>query len=246
MITSGKKIAITSSSENFEKAKKTAEAFGLNAVHFATIEIVPLEFNMPGNDHDWVVFTSRNAVANFFPKAGLKFFSGKKTGSIGGETSAELEKYGIKPDFTPAEFNSAAFVKEIGLLHEFRGKKVLMPCSDISGKNIVAGLKELGAETDRVFVYKTVKAEKTRAEIVEFLDNRPYCAVLFSSPSSFRNFLEITGLKGRVLLDESVPVAIGNETAEAIKKAGMKSMVTSEKSTFESMVEAAAKTDSKG
>ncbi len=238
---SGKKIAITSTIENFEKAVATAKSAGLDAAHFATIEIQPLDFTVSGRQYDWVIFTSRNAVDFFVKKSGKGYFKGKKTGSIGGETSAALEKCGIKSDFIPSEFNSQAFVKEAGIAYDFSGKKVLLPCSAISGKNIADGLTALGAEIDRLFVYTAVKAQKSSSQIKEFMDNRPYRAILFSSPSSFKNYLEITGEEGRAALMESAAIAIGAQTADTIIKSGFNNVITSDKSSFESMVRTASK-----
>jgi uroporphyrinogen III methyltransferase/synthase len=142
--------------------------------------------------YDAIVFTSKHGVKYFFEafnRAGndSRDLYGKKIYSVGSVTSAELAKYGIRPDI------QAVFETAEGLVTEFRkrrikGKKVMLPCSVLSYDTLRKGLASLGNKAVPFVVYKNILPRKAAK-----LDLTGIDSVIFTSPSCVNNFKKVYG-----------------------------------------------------
>jgi uroporphyrinogen-III synthase len=174
-----KKILVTGT--NPEKYKKQGEV-----VHHPLIELVPVPFVMPNLSlYDWVVFTSRFAVKHFFGGKGFKLQP--KVAAIGSATARALANLGIRSTLVPKEESSSGLLTAMRK-YKLRGKRVLIPGSNLAGSYLDNGLRADGAMVDRLVVYKNVKP-KTQP-----IDLREIDEIIFSSPSTVRNFISEYGL----------------------------------------------------
>lgn len=169
-----------------------------NIVHRRIIDCLPID-NFSDVDavlknitaFDWIVFTSVNGAKYLFERLfaverDARALCNVKIAAIGGTTAERLTGFGISADMVPKNESSA------GLLAEFAGfdmknKKVLLPQSDIATKELGDGLSKLGAETEKVIVYKTVEIDPGDIDF-DYIDR-----ILFTSGSTVRAFINRFG-----------------------------------------------------
>jgi len=146
-----------------------------------------------GPKFDWIVFSSRFGVYYFFQrlfelKKDTRSLKGTRIAAIGNSTANKLKEYGVIADLVPQKECSE------GLLSEFkktniRGKKVFLPRSDIADKGLTEGLKKLGAKVHSYVAYKNVMPDNLPDLDLNFFDE-----IIFSSPSTVRNFIKRYGI----------------------------------------------------
>ncbi|MCX7910709.1 MAG: uroporphyrinogen-III C-methyltransferase [Endomicrobia bacterium] len=202
----------------FKKAKKVLftgisnERFFEEGIifHIPMIEIKPLEdytqvdkmiesFKLNNfkskNRVDWIVFTSRFGVFYFFErmfklKLDTRALYGIKIAAIGSSTANKLKEFGIVADIVPKEESSKGLLKEFKKISlNFSSKlKVFLPRSDIADKGLTEGLSKLGFEVFPCVIYKNVMPENLPDIDFNFFDE-----IIFSSPSTIRNFVKRYG-----------------------------------------------------
>jgi uroporphyrinogen III methyltransferase / synthase len=194
--------------------------------------------------YQWVAFTSTNAVKAVREKLeeyGLdaRAFAGVKVAAVGEATTAALLDFGIRPDLVPdgqqsAEGLADAWPPYDDLLDPIN--RVLLPRADIATETLVAGLTDLGWETEDVTAYRTVRAAPPPAPIREAIKGGGFDAVLFTSSSTVRNLVGIAGKPHAV----TVIGVIGPQTAKTASEFGLRVDVTAGKASVTALVDALA------
>jgi uroporphyrinogen III methyltransferase / synthase len=194
--------------------------------------------------YQWVAFTSANAVRAVREKLeeyGLdaRAFAGVKVAAVGEQTSAALVAFGIRPDLVPEGQQSAEGLAEAwppydDVLDPIN--RVLLPRADIATETLVAGLTDLGWETEDVTAYRTVRAAPPPAPIREAIKGGGFDAVLFTSSSTVRNLVGIAGKPHAV----TVIGVIGPQTAKTASEFGLRVDVQSPKPSVLELVDALA------
>ena len=147
---------------------------------------------------DWIFFTSRFGVYYFFDRLfklgyDTRILTGLKIAAIGCSTANKLKEYGIVADLVPKNECS------MGLLAEFKKiinqntnhkppTTILLPRSDIADKGLTDGLTKLGFKVYPVVAYKNVIPENLPELDFDFFDE-----IIFTSPSTVRNFIKRYG-----------------------------------------------------
>ena len=162
--------------------------------HLPLIKIEPMN-NYKGFDNclknirnfDWIVFASRYGVEYFFKRLNTvgydsRVLSDVKIAAIGSSTRNRLLDFGIITDLVPRKESSE------GLLDRFhkenlKGKRILLPRSDISDKGLEKEFKKLGADVTTSSAYRNVITENLPNLDLNFFDQ-----IMFTSPSTVRNF----------------------------------------------------------
>ncbi len=169
--------------------------------HIPMIRIIPLEeeeylsldaYISEIEKFDWIIFTSRYGVKYFLKRLYNTGFDSRilkniKIAAIGNSTSGRLLKYGIKPDLKPDRESSNGLVEKFKE-RDLTDKKILLPRSDISDKGIEDRLKEQGADTYSANAYRNVMPKRLPDLDLKFFDR-----IIFSSPSTVRNFIKRYG-----------------------------------------------------
>jgi len=176
--------------------------------------------------YEWIAFTSVNAVKAVrekFDEYGLdaRAFSGLKVAAVGDKTAQALTAWGIRPDLVPSGEQSAR-----GLLEDWPPydevldpiNRVFLPRADIATETLVAGLAELGWESDDVTAYRTVRAAPPPAATREAIKGGKFDAVVFTSSSTVRNLVGIAGKPHAA----TVVACIGPATAKAAQEHGLR------------------------
>ena len=193
-------------------------------------------------DFDAVAFTSVNAVEAFFGRLSVlgldaRALGGMTVAAIGPATAAALERQGVRADFVPREYTTAALARTAPGVE---GKRVLLPRSAIAPADLLELLAARGARVEQVHVYDTVTPERTATRARDLLEDRRVDAVTFTSSSTVDNLVEALGGDACRLLQEATLASIGPVTTRTAEKHGLQVAVTAEQHTVDGLVDALA------
>lgn len=191
-------------------------------------------------DYGWIVFTSANAVREFF--LGL-LESGRdnrrlghvKFAAVGKGTAKELLRYGFTTDYTPEEYCAAALAEGLKSVVK-EGERLLIPRSFKGSPELVEILDSAGILYDDIVLYDVAERRKGAKEMAESLTKADY--LTFASGSGVDAFFENAGEDVTALLDGIRVVCIGDITARKLEEHGRKADVTAARFTVEGMTEA--------
>ncbi len=225
----GRRIVVTRPREHARALVDSLERLGADAQVVPLISIEPLEDDteltelLERGDHDWIVFTSANAVRAAGP--GLPD-ARARAAAVGPATAQALRNGGVEPAFVPAVFAAGEIADG---LEPLAGARVLLPQSEIAEPLLADELRARGARVDVVDAYRTVTREAREDELAAL---RAADAVLLASGSAARS-LGSQGGPGNALV-----VCIGSKTAEAARGAGLEVGLIAEEATGQGMIQA--------
>ncbi len=239
----GRSVVITRSRAQAGPFARSVSARGAIPVLFPTIDIRPLEdctaldrALMEADQYAWIVFTSANTVAAVWERLGALGRNGLggsgRIAAVGPATAAALAERGAPVGAMPADYRGAAVAAALG---EVAGRRVLLPRADIGGEETVAALREAGAVVTEVVAYHTTPATADPEGLAALCGRVD--VVTFTSPSTVRNFLTLTGPGGRALLARSVVACIGPVTAAAVTELGLTPPLEASPSTAEGLLD---------
>ena len=191
-----------------ETSKESAEIFiqlGADVITFPTLDIVPPDnwnqfddFILNKNKVDFIIFTSAHAVKMFSKRLEELNesinYTVVKVVAVGNKTAAVCEKYGIPIDIIPKNFSSEGVIFEL-LKFKLNKKIIFIPRSAIGREELPVGLEELGAIIKSVPVYNVaVPSKESIAPYIDKLKKSRPDLYIFTSPSTFENFLQILNI----------------------------------------------------
>ncbi len=157
---------------------------------FIQIESVPFkEFRKTKIDilaHTAVVFTSRNAVDNFFrvcKEAGIEMPADMKYFCISETTANYLQKY-IVIRKRKLFVGSKTATELVEIIKKHPKEKYLYPCSEIRTDTITGFFKEANYDFNEANIYKTVASD------LSDLKNVDYDMIAFFSPSGVKSLMK--------------------------------------------------------
>lgn len=180
--------------------------------------------------YTWIVFTSANAVREFFVgliKCGKDYraVGHVKFATVGKGTADELLKYGFRSDYTPKKYQVIDLAE--GLRDEItKEDRLLIPRSSRGSKELNQILDEIKAVYDDVVLYDVVSIEETSGNRLDLINELDY--VTFASASGVEAFFEKNSLGAKKLLEDVNVVCIGDITAEALASYGRKADLIAE------------------
>ena len=233
-----KRIVITRSREQAASfagklTRLGAEPVVFPVIQFAALPPEPLDSALAQfEQYDWIVFTSINAVEFFLRRVDELGLTLKlpRVATVGSATAVALQTRRIPIDSMPEEFTGKALAAGLG---DLSGQKVLLPRAKIGRPQIVELLREQGAFVDDIALYDTVTAVPTPDTLAQL--QQGFDVITFTSPSSVRNFLEITN---KTLPDGAVVACIGPVTAGEAGKNGLKVVITPSEYTIDGLIQA--------
>jgi uroporphyrinogen III methyltransferase/synthase len=223
--------------------REGSEPVEVQAIHIApTTEYACVDSSIAAlNQYSWVVFTSVNGVEIFFHRMkdlgmDARALGGVKVVAVGSSTAEALGQQGITPDLVPQMYQAQAVVD--GMRHlGLEGSRILLPCAQIGGGDLIQGLESLGAMVDKLSLYDTWIPESSGEQAVEALESGTIDVVTFTSSSTVRNLVAL--LDGRIeLLGNSVVACIGPVTAKTARELGLHVDVVALVHTVEGLVSA--------
>jgi len=257
-------VAITRAEEQAKETADLIESMGGRPY------IIPLlDFDMPedlsqvrsffealqSGEVGYVIFMSVNAVRFLLREAevlGLavnlcRDLKKATVVAVGPRTAEELAKHGIRVDLVPDEYSSQGITRTLKS-RGVRGKRIFVLRARGASPILRSELERAGALVKEIYVYEPrVPTDSNRAKaFVEELTSGRIDAIVFGSAQSVKNFIQVVeallGPEGlREALDRSVIVAIGPETAKALRESGLRVDVIPRTYTFREALEALAR-----
>jgi uroporphyrinogen III methyltransferase / synthase len=250
----GKSVVVTRSAEQSGEliealTSRGAEVLSLPLLRFEDPEdALLLDASLRALDRiDWIIFTSANGV-RFTAKraAALQMDAAKQRGrmkiaAVGAVTATAAQNEGLWADYVAKNQKGSGLADE--LRNEIRGKRVLLPRSDIANNDLPAALRQSAAQVIEVVAYRTISAvngsapaggrirgdeppPSVEAAVMERIQANDVDAIIFASPSAFHNFAELTGGETlRKLSDSKRLASIGPTTSQAIREAGCEAAI---------------------
>ena len=236
-----------------ETSKESAEIFirlGAEVITFPTLDIVPPdnwdqfdEFILGKNKINFIIFTSAHAV-KMFSRRLLELntsinYSKIVVVAVGNKTAAVCEKYNIPINIIPRNFSSEGVIFEL-LKFRLNKKVIFIPRSAIGREELPGNLEELGAVIKAIPVYNVaVPSEECLAPYIENLKKSTPDLFIFTSPSTFENFLQILKITNPSgYFEKSAIAAIGPTTKSAIENRNLNIDVMPEEYTIDGLANA--------
>ena len=243
-----KTIIITRTVEQSTESASALTKYGANVIVFPTLEIVPPsnwdEFDSiieTQGDIDFIIFTSAHAVQMFDKRCEeLKIkvdFSKKNVVAVGNKTSSICKKYNIPVDIIPEKFSAEGVINELSK-YDLNEKVVFIPRSAIGREELPRGLKDLGAVIKSVPVYNVSLPTKEHIKNnLAILNNSSPDLYIFTSPSTFENFLQILNVINPAEYFKGYAIAaIGPTTKTAIENRRVKVNIMPDEYTIDGLI----------
>ena len=243
-----KNIVVTRTVEQSKESASALTRFGANVIVFPTLEIVPpaswdsFDSVVINPDKiDFIVFTSAHAVEMFSLRCReLNIdinFEKINVVAVGNKTSAICNLYDIPVNIVPEKFSSEGVIEKLSKFN-LKEKVVFIPRSAIGREELPLGLKDLGAVIKSVPVYNVSLPTKEHIKSnLEKLKNSNPDLFIFTSPSTFENFLQILNVVNPVEYFNKYDVAaIGPTTKATIENRRVKVNIMPEEYTTDGLI----------
>lgn len=241
-----KTIVLARSKNQIINSSSLFKEFGFDVIEFPTIEITEpddwAEFDVliQSKKFDLIAFTSANAANYFFnrlKKIKYEFnFNETLILAVGSKTAEVCRELFSKVDIVPKDY-SAKGILEILNHFDLVNKNILIPQSEIAKKDLGYELRKRKANVFQITVYKNVLPSRNELkDIIELIRTTNVDAFIFTSPSAFRNFLNLMEIQNpEEFFGEKVLAVIGDTTKNEIEKFGLKNIIKPDLSTIESL-----------
>jgi len=246
----GKRIVIT---RTIEQSRESAEAFiqlGAKVIIFPTLDIVPPSSWKSFDDVllnekkiDFIIFTSAHAVKMFIKRSEelerKLNFNKIKIVAVGNKTAAVCQKQGLPVNIIPNKFSGEGVINELSKFN-LKDKIIFIPQSAIGREELPEGLEEQGAIIRTAPVYNVALPERdTIKDRIEELKNDQPDLFIFTSPSTFKNFLQILDITSPFQYFNGRDVAaIGPTTRAAIENRNVRVTIMPDEYTINGLVKA--------
>jgi len=229
-----KTIVITRTVEQSKESSAVFSELGAEVIIFPTLEIVPpsswKQFDdavANYNKIDFIIFTSAHAVKMFIERIKELMitlnFNKIKVVAVGNKTASICKELGIPVNIVPSKFSGDAVVDELSK-YNLKEKVIFIPRSAIGREALPQELRELGAIIKSVPAYNvSLPSEESIKENIERLSTNKPDLFIFTSPSTFENFLQIMKIEDPVKFFKGYLVAaIGPTTKSSIEERKVK------------------------
>jgi uroporphyrinogen-III synthase/AcrR family transcriptional regulator len=244
----GKTIVITRTIEQSRESASALTNLGANVIIIPTLEIVPpADWNKFDSalSHpekiDFIIFTSVHSVEMFSKRcreigASLNY-NRTKVVAVGSKTSSYCHKNNIYVSIVPEKFSAEGVIEALSKFN-LKNKIVFIPRSAIGREELPKGLKDLGAIIKSVPVYNvSIPTKEKLQHSLEILNSTNVDLFIFTSPSTFENFLQIADIKNPFQFFAKFDVAaIGPTTKDAIEAKKVKVKILPKEYTINGLI----------
>lgn len=225
----GENIVVTREKAHAIDTIKKIEKLGGNVISFPTIKLEEITPNKELEEaikniskYSYMLFTSVTGVDIFFKKLleleDIRTLAGIKIAAVGIKTANAIRKYGIIVDIIPEEFVAEDLIDKLKEVLT-REDKVLIPRAKLGRQELVEELGKFSL-VDELVIYDTVKSKESKDEIINAIEDLNSYYLLFTSSSTFANFVEILGNDSKIILDKGKIISIGPITTKTIEDEG--------------------------
>lgn len=243
-----KNILLTRSLDAAEESSKLFIDLGARIFFFPTLEFKEAkdyslfdEFVMSEEEIDFIVFTSINSVKYFSERiknlGRTLNYDEIVTVAIGKKTASVCKESGIPVSYISRHQN-AKYLAEYFDMVDVAKKCILYPSSNLANSFLTDFLSKRGAVVKTFILYETtLPSEELIEKYIDNLNSLKFEWIIFTSPSSFRNFLTISkhyNIKN--VLSDNI-VSIGETTSSEIIKNKYKPLITASENSIEGIVD---------
>jgi len=137
----------------------------------------------------------------------------------------------------PARYDAEAVLAQLLAEGDVRGRRFLVPRSDLARGVLPDGLCAAGAEVDAVVAYRNAPTEIDRDWLRGELVAGRLDVLTFASPSAAQRFSALLDAAARSAAERCTIAAIGPVTARALASAGLPAQVVAQSATAAGVVE---------
>jgi uroporphyrinogen III methyltransferase/synthase len=143
------------------------------------------------------------------------------------------------PDVVPAQYQAEGILAQL-TEEQLRGKRVLIPRAETAREILPEQLRERGALVDVIPVYRTIVPTGDLHALERQIGEGRIDAVTFTSSSTVRNFVELTGgaEKARRLMARVTVACIGPITARTAEEFGLPVAIVAKENTVPALADA--------
>ncbi|MCF6268685.1 MAG: uroporphyrinogen-III synthase [Melioribacteraceae bacterium] len=221
-------ILFTGLSGNDSALQSLIKSDKVNFIHFPTIEIRKSELSREeknkinnADSYDFLIFTSINAAKYFLQLYENDFSTLSYTTNIvaiGEKTASVLLNNNIDVDLI-SNNSSSESLDELLTEKLVSKKTILIPGSRLSRVNLFNSLKVKGAMVDFITIYENEIPEKISNIEKEKIRNTKINLIVFTSPSTFYNFVSIFNVDDvKEYFSDKVIATLGPVTKRALEQ----------------------------
>ena len=232
-------------SDGLAKALRTR---GAEPILLPLIRIVPVVDYAPLDaalgrlrDGDWIFLTSQNAVplvAQRGRRLREDFFGAAaaiQVAAVGAATQRAARETDMPIHYVANSHDGVSLANELG--ERLRGRKVLLPRSDVAGPELPDAIQQHGAEVMDVHAYRTEPCREHDGELQARVLRREVDAIVCFSPSAVRSLERVFCTARLAEVQNSVAfAAIGKVTEWACRHAGLREPLMAEDASVEAVV----------
>jgi uroporphyrinogen III methyltransferase/synthase len=245
----GKTIVVTRKGDQAESMIDQLRELGAEPFFFPVIEtIAPEDWSPLDNalnnlsQYQGLIFTSVNGVRFFTERLktigqDIRELKGLRVFTIGPKTAEAVRNLGIHVDVVPENFVAESLIASIGK-ENIEGKRFLLPRAAVAREILPEQLREMGAIVDVAPAYQTVLPDPQVAELSKRLEAGNIDIITFTSSSTVKNFLALTGDKLLPAIRKVKIACIGPVTANTAREAGLNVEILPEQYTVSSLLDA--------
>ena len=244
----GLRILVTGSKQQAFDLAKNLEELGAVPIILPTIRVTQPDswkdldavLDCLHNYH-YLIFPSINSIRYFFHRFSernkdIRELSNVVLGAIGENTVNELSKRMLKVDLPSPQAGMKdlfEMIQSMGL----KGKKILIPGCKESRSQITEFLQEMGNEVSTVDTYKIIDEKINAHELRKALVSSDIDLIIFTSPTSVRNFCALT--KGELwekIVRKLKVATVGPLTAKEAMFSGLNPTIMPKQFTISSLI----------
>lgn len=234
----GRKVLVTRPRASSGTLVKKLYQLGAEPVEFPCIEVTPIPENKRLHqvcdrlgEFAWILFTSKNGVEIFFEQIysrGLdaRALANIRAGAVGSQTGNALRQAGIIPDFIPEVFDGRQLAEGVADMVG-KNEKVLVFEAEIAGDDVAEVFSGKKIFFEKIPLYRTNFTAENSSHIKAMINSGELEYVTFTSASTVDGFIAAMGDTG---LQGLTSVCIGEQTARAAEKNGIRYVVASQAS----------------
>ena len=228
----GKTIVVTRKGDQAESMIDRLRELGAEPFFFPVIETVEPNDWAPLDEalnhlsrYEGLIFTSVNGVQFFFKRLkeiqqDIRNLKGVRIFTIGPKTADAVRDLGIHVDVVPENFVAESLIESIGK-ENINGKRFLIPRATVAREVLPEKLREMGAQIDVAPAYQTILPSLKSDTLEKRLHSGDIQVLTFTSSSTVKNFLALTGESLIPEIKKTRIACIGPITAKTAEDAGL-------------------------
>ena len=166
--------------------------------------------------------------------------SSLKVCAIGPATAKALKEKGVSVDYIPKEYIAEAILEGFEKM-AIQGSRILLARAKIARDILPTGLRKMGAETEVVETYRTVKPKGGARKLRQLLTEGKIDVITFTSSSTVNHFAKLLKKENLKTCLKGIAIGcIGPITARTAKAWGIKVQIQPKEYTIPALTQAIA------